>query len=85
MRNFIYIRYLRVFPRLRDAIVENIEGSVETNVKNIRIVEDTKVGKISREICVGETSWYLRLLRVSNKVSFVFLSMVLLVSMIELW
>lgn len=71
MRKFVCIGYFRDFPRLYFANVGSIEESVETGIKDIRDVKNTKVGWISRERCLDKTFWYLRLSQVSSEIFFV--------------
>lgn len=80
MKKFVCIRYFWALPHLYYADFENDEGNVEAGIEDIRDVEGTEVGGILGKRYVGETSWYMELLRVSSELSFVFLLRFLFVS-----
>lgn len=54
MRKYICIEYFQSLPCLCFANVRSVEENVKVDIKNIKSVEDTKVGGISGRKCIDK-------------------------------
>lgn len=68
VKRFAYIRYFCGFPCPHFISIKSVESDIEANVEETKDIEGTKVGQISRKICIYELSWCSKLSRLSNKI-----------------
>lgn len=84
MRKFVYIKYFWDLLHLYFANIKSVKRSFEINIKDIRNIEGIKIGRILEKRYLNKISWYLKLLYIFIKISFIFLLRFLFVLIIKL-